>query len=73
MHPFIGISRGGGGVNVSFFITGFGGGGVGGYMYCLSVPVCGEWGDVYDLNIESKINLAGNAILKIYVLDYLKK
>ena len=58
MHPFIGISRRGG---------------VGGYMYCLSVPVCGEWGDVYDLNIESKINLAGNAILKIYVLDYLKK
>ena len=31
-------------------------------LYRLSVPVCGEWGgSVYDLNIESKINLAGNA------------
>ena len=41
-------------------------------MYRLSVPVCGEWGGgvVYDLNIESKINLAGNAIIKIYVIDY---
>ena len=28
----------------------------------LGVPVCGEWGVVYDLNIESKINLAGKAI-----------
>ena len=27
-------------------------------------------GGVYDLNIESKINLAGNAIIKIYVIDY---
>ena len=27
-------------------------------------------GVVYDLNIESKINLEGNAIIKIYVIDY---
>ena len=27
-------------------------------------------GVVYDLNIEIKINLAGNAIIKIYVIDY---
>ena len=27
----------------------------GGYMYSLSVPVCGEWGGGYDLNIESNI------------------
>ena len=32
----------------------------------------GVGGDVYDLNIESKINLAGNAIIKIYVIDYKK-
>ena len=29
-----------------------------------------EVGVVYDLNIESKIDLAGNAIIKIYVIDY---
>ena len=48
----------------------FGGGG--GYMDRLSVPVCGEWGGVcdYDLNIESNINLAGDAIIKIYIIDY---
>ena len=39
-------------------------------MYRLSVPVCREWGVVYDLNRESKIDLAGNAIIKIYVIDY---
>ena len=33
-------------------------------MYRLSVIVCGEWGVVYDLNIESKINFAGHAIIK---------
>ena len=54
MHPVIGISIGGGGD----------------YMYLLSVPVCGDGGVVYDLNIENKINLAGNAISKIYVIDY---
>ena len=48
-------------------------GGVGGlHAYCLSVPVCGEWGGGcdYDLNIESNINLAGDAIIKIYIIDY---
>ena len=48
MHPFIGITMEGGAV----------------YMYRLSVPVCGEWGVVYDLNIEIKINIAGIAIIK---------
>ena len=56
-------------VLVLFFLY-KGGGGGGGYTYRLSVPVCGEWGGgIYDLNIESKINLAGNAII-IYVIDY---
>ena len=54
MHLFLGISIEGGR----------------GYMYRLSVPVYGEQGDVYDLYIESKINLAGNVIIKIYVIDY---
>ena len=58
MHPFIGISMGWGEGSD--------------YMYRLSVSVCGEWGGVYDLNIESKINLAGNAIRKIYVIDNYK-
>ena len=42
------------------------------YMYGLSVPVCGGWGGggVYDFNIESMINLAGNAIIKICVSHY---
>ena len=44
--------------------------GGGGYMYRLSVPLCREGGVVYDLKIESKINLAGKAILKIYVINY---
>ena len=45
----------------------------GGLHVPLAVPVCRDWGgDVYDLNIESKINLAGNAIIKIYVIDYKK-
>ena len=40
-------------------------------MYRLSVPVCGEWREVvYDLNIESKINIAGNAKIKICVCHY---
>ena len=38
--------------------------GGGGYMYRLSVPVCRECGLVYDLNIECKIALSGNAIIK---------
>ena len=59
MHQFIGISMGGGGVvlHVAFISTSMRG--VGGGVTC-----------IYDLNIESKINLAGNAILKIYVIDY---
>ena len=32
----------------------------------------GSGGGVYDLNIESKINLAGNAKIKIYVIDLLE-
>ena len=54
MHPFISISIGGG-LHVPFISTSMQGVG---------------WGVVYDLKIESKINLAGNAILKIYVIDY---
>ena len=46
MHPFIGISMEGGGGHVSFISTSMRGVGA---------------GVVYDLNIESKINLAGNA------------
>ena len=42
-------------------------------MYRLSVPVCGEGGVVYDLDIESKITLAGNALIKIYVINYCYK
>ena len=53
-HPFISISIGGGG--------------------WLHVPFISTsmWGVgvVYDLNIESKIDLAGNAIKKINVIDY---
>ena len=45
MHPFIGISMGGG-VHLSYIST--------------SMRGVGS-GVVYDLNIESKINLAGNA------------
>ena len=33
-------------------------------MYRLSVPVCRECGLVYDRNIECKIALSGNAIIK---------
>ena len=30
----------------------------------------GSGGVVYDLNIESKINLPGNSMIKMYVIDY---
>ena len=54
MHPFICISI-------------VGGGGV--HVPFISTSMW-EVGVIYDLNIESKIDLAGNAIIKIYVIDY---
>ena len=45
----------------------------GGWVTCTiyQYQYAGSGGVVkYELNIESKINLAGNAIIKIYVIDY---
>ena len=48
----------------------FGGGGGGGlHVPFISTSMRGV-GVVYDRNIESKIDLTGNAIVKIYVIDY---
>ena len=45
--------------------------GGGGYMFrFFSTSMQGLGGVVYDLNIERKINLAGNAIIKICVSHY---
>ena len=47
--------------------------GWGGYMHTVYQYQCvGSGGGVcdYDLNIESNINLAGDAIIKIYIIDY---
>ena len=47
----------------------FGGGGC--YMHTVNqYQYGGGGGGVYDLNIESNINLAGDAIIKIYIIDY---
>ena len=55
------------GVPFVFLFKGGGGGGV--HVPFISTSMR-EVGVVYDRNIESKIDLAGNAVIKIYVIDY---